>query len=50
MMAARNGHKEALKVLIEAGADVNAADEVRDGMRRCEEVYGRAGATGQRWC
>ena len=28
-MAAQNGHKEVLEVLIGAGGDVNAADEVR---------------------
>ena len=47
-MAAINGHIEALKVLIEAGADVNAADKVRDGMGWREEVYGGRRATGQR--
>ena len=40
MMAARNGHTGALKVLIEARADVNAASKVRDGMGWREEVYG----------
>ena len=42
-----NGHTEALKVLIGAGADVNAADKVRDGMGWREEVYGGGRAAGQ---
>ena len=29
MIAAQNGHKEALEVLIGAGGDVNAANKVR---------------------
>ena len=38
MLAARNGHKEALEVLIGAGGDVNAADAVRrdgEGVAEC---------------
>ena len=47
-MAAQNGHKEALEVLIGAGGDVNAANKVRRDGRVWWSVGGEEEGRGLR--
>ena len=45
MWAAREGHVDAVRVLVELGANIEAADKVRDGCRLlCRRLW-QAGLT-----